>query len=522
MLAPVLSNADDAGVGCAYVRPMSSPDFAAYGHLRARAREIGLLQSTAALLAWDQQTFMPPKALDFRAEQLSYFSGKTHALFTAPEVGDWLRACEDAGLAADGPDIEMGTNVRGWRRHYDRATRLPTALVEDFERAKIHANAAWEKAREHADFATFAPHLENVFGLTRRMADLWGYEASPYDALLEGFEPGAREADLAAIFGTLGPAVSALLPPAAERSARVPADLLAGHYPEAAQAAFNAEVAAALGFDFEAGGIATTTHPFCNGVAPGDCRLTTRYDEGNFLVSLYGVMHEAGHGMYEQGLPPGGHGTPAGTAVSLGIHESQSRLWENQVGRGREFWEVWLPRAAHHFPHLKARTPEDLFAAVNRVRPSFIRVEADQVTYDLHIILRFGLERRILSGELLIRDVPAAWNELFERSFGLKVPDDAQGCLQDIHWSEGLIGYFPTYTLGNLNAAQLFRRAHADRPELPGELAAGRYDGLLGWLREKVHRQGERFLPGELIERATGEPTRAEYYLASLREKFAA
>ena len=499
---------------------MSSPDFAAYGHLHARTREIGLLNSTAALLSWDQQTFMPPKALDFRAEQLAYFNGKAHGLFTAPEVGDWLKACEDAGLAADGPDVEMGTNVRGWRRHYDRATRLPTALVEESERAKTHADAAWQKARESSDFALFAPHLENVFRLTRQMAELWGYEAAPYDALLEGYEPGAREADLAALFDTLRPAVSGLLGPATERSARIPADLLAGHYPEAAQQAFNAEVAAALGFDFEAGGIATTTHPFCSGVAPGDCRLTTRYDEANFLVSLYGVLHEAGHGMYEQGLPPGAHGTPAGTAVSLGIHESQSRLWENQVGRGREFWEHWLPRAAHHFPHLQARTPEEMFAAVNRVRPSFIRVEADQVTYDLHIILRFGLERRILQGELAIRDVPAAWNEEFERSFGLKVPDDAHGCLQDVHWSCGLIGYFPTYTLGNLNAAQLFRCAWQELPGLRGELAAGQYGGLLDWLRTKVHQQGERFTPGELIEHATGEPLQVGYYLEGLREKY--
>ena len=499
---------------------MASPDFAAYGHLHARAREIGLLNSTAALLSWDQQTFMPPKALDFRAEQLSYFNGRAHAMFTAPEVGGWLKDCEDAGLA-DGSDVEMGTNVRGWRRHYDRSARLPTALVEAFERAKSHADAAWQRARELSDFAMFAPHLERVFGLTKQMAELWGYEQSPYDALLEGFEPGAREAQLTELFAVLRSAVVDLLPPAVERSARVPMDLLAGHYPTAAQQALNAEVAAALGFDFEAGGIETTTHPFCSGVAPGDCRLTTRYDEGNFLVSLYGVMHEAGHGMYEQGLPPGAHGFPAGTAVSLGIHESQSRLWENQVGRGREFWEVWLPRATHHFPHLAGRTPEEMFAAVNRVRPSFIRVEADQVTYDLHVILRFGLERRILQGELAIKDVPAAWNEEFEKSLGLKVPDDAHGCLQDVHWSAGLIGYFSTYTLGNLNAAQLYRKALAELPGLPGELARGEYGGLLGWMRSRVHEQGERYLPGELIEKATGEPLKAEYYLAGLREKFA-
>ena len=500
---------------------MSLADFSPYSQLIERTNEIALLNSTSALLYWDQQTFMPPKALDFRARQLAYFSGQSHRLFTAPEVGGWITACEDAGLA-DRPDGGVAADVRGWRRHYDRATRLPAELVEAYESAKVMANTAWTEARRRSDFSLFAPHLETIFGLTRRLADLWGYEESPYDALLEGYEIGARAAALDRLFATLRPAVVELLGPAMAHSARVPADLLAGHYPAAAQAAFNREVAEALGFDFQAGGIATTTHPFCSGVAPGDCRLSTRYDEGNFLVSLYGVMHEAGHGMYEQGLPLAAHGTPAGTAVSLGVHESQSRLWENQVGRAREFWQHWLPRATEYFPVLARRTPEEMFAAVNRVEPSFIRVEADQVTYDLHIILRFALERRLLDGSLAVRDVPGAWNEEFKAMFGLDVPDDAHGCLQDIHWSEGLIGYFPTYTLGNLYGAQLYRHALADLPTLGSEMVAGRYGSLLGWMREKVHAQGERLTPGELIQAATGEPVSVDDYLTGLREKFGA
>jgi carboxypeptidase Taq len=496
-----------------------SAEFAPYQQLRARAREISQFQSAAALLSWDQMTHMPPKALDFRGEQLAYFNGRAHSLFTDPQVGHWLGECEDAGFAG-AADGEVSANVRQWRRHYLRATCLPTALVEEYEKVKIHGNAAWMEARERSDFSLFAPHLQKTFELTRQMAELWGYEECAYDALLEGFEPGARAAELGKLFATLRPAIVELLGPAAEASARLPADFLAGEYPIAQQQAFNREVAAAIGFDFEAGGIDTTTHPFCSGVAPGDCRLTTRYDEGNFFVSLYGVLHEAGHGMYEQGLPISAFGTPAGTAVSLGIHESQSRLWENQVGRSRGFWETWLPRAVHHFPQLAGRTPEEMFAAANRVRPSFIRVEADQVTYDLHIMLRFALERRLMDGSLAVADVPAAWNEDFAAMFGVSVPDDKRGCLQDVHWSEGLIGYFPTYTLGNLNAAQLFRQALAECPELSGELATGRYERLLGWLRVKIHQQGERLLPGELMAAATGEPTRADYYLAALREKF--
>ena len=499
---------------------MTAPDFAPYRHLVERAREAALLQSTAALLYWDQQTHMPAKALEFRAQQFSYLGGHGHRLFTAPEVGGWIEACEDAGLAEGGGETEASGNVRAWRRHYDRATRIPTGLVEEYESAKVIANTAWAEARRRSEFTSFAPHLERVFDLTRRLVDLWGYEAAPYDALLEGFEPGARTAALGELFSTLRSAMVRLLGPAIERGARVPADVLAGHYPAPAQAAFNREVAEALRFDFQAGSIATTTHPFCSGIAPGDCRLTTRYDEANFLVSLYGVIHEVGHGLYEQGLSPAAHGTPAGSTASLGIHESQSRLWENQVARAPEFWDHWLEPAQRHFPALAGRTPEEMFMAVNRVSPSFIRTEADQVTYDLHIILRFELERRLLDGSLAVRDVPAAWNEEFKAIFGLDVPDDAHGCLQDIHWSEGLIGYFPTYTLGNVYGAQLFRRALADVASIRTELAVGEYGGLLRWLREKVHSQGELRTPGELIECATGEPANAAYHLTALREKF--
>jgi carboxypeptidase Taq len=275
-----------------------------------------------------------------------------------------------------------------------------------------------------------------------------------------------------------------------------------------------------MGFDFESGRIDTTAHPFCTGIGPNDCRLTTRYCEQDFTVSLYGIMHEAGHGLYDQGLPKEHYGTPLGTAVSLGIHESQSRLWENHVGRSESFWRHWHPIACKHFPELSRFTPEQVTAALNQVKPSFNRVEADQVTYDLHIILRFEIEMKLIERQISVADVPAYWNEAFEKSFGLKVDNDANGCLQDIHWSIGTMAYFPTYSLGNLNAAQLMRRALADCPSLEAELARGEYSSLLKWLREKVHSHGMRHRAQELMRLATGEGTGTAAHIAALRKKY--
>ncbi len=496
--------------------PVTGPG-APYQNLLDRSRAIALIEGASALLNWDEETYLPRQGLAFRAEQLAFCAGWTHRQFTAPEVGDWIKACEDHGF---NPESDEAANLREWRRAYDRATRLPPELVEQFNRTRTLARDAWTDARRRSDFARFQPHLERLLDLSRQMAERWGYAQHRYDALLEGHERGARTADLRKLFAQLRPAVVSLLPPAMEMSRSVPKDFLDGDYPVAAQQAFNREVAEALGFDFNAGRIDTTTHPFCTGLGPGDTRLTTRYDERDFTESFYGVLHETGHGLYEQGLRPAHHGTPLGTAASMGLHESQSRLWENHVGRSLGFWEHWHPRACHHLPALKRFSPGAIARAVNRVSPSFIRTEADQVTYDLHVILRFELELQLISGELKVVDLPAAWNSQFQAMLGLKVPDDARGCLQDIHWSLGAFGYFPTYTLGNLNASQLMRRAGLDRPTLPGELNAGNYQGLLGWLREKIHQHGQRHEPPELMRHATGETTQARYHLEHLQQKF--
>jgi carboxypeptidase Taq len=489
----------------------------AYDSLLKRTRELALLGSTSSILHWDQETYMPEHANAWRAEQLSHLAGLTHRLWTGEEVGAWISACEQE-VPREGSDAAV--NVREWRRSYDRATKLPSVLVEESSKTEALAHQAWAEARKTNHFATFKPLLAKLIDLSRRKADLWGFAGSRYDALLDAYEPGSLTSTIDALLEGLAPQLASLVAEGAAAQESRPAPALpSGPYPVAAQQALNREVATALGFDFRAGRIDTTAHPFCTGLGPRDCRLTTRYDEQDFTSSLYGILHETGHGLYDQGLPEEHYGTPRGEAVSLGIHESQSRLWENHVGRSRAFWDHWFPRAVHHFPQLKSSSPDALWRHVNRIQRSFIRVEADEVTYDLHIILRFRIERRLIEGDLEAGDVPAFWNESFAKLFGLHVPDDARGCLQDIHWSMGGFGYFPTYTLGNLNAALLMQAAEHTVPGLRADLAGGRYGGLLAWLRKNIHSAGMSQRPQELMRTATGTDITPDAHLAHLRAK---
>jgi carboxypeptidase Taq len=494
----------------------------AYDSLLQRSRDIAVYESTASVLSWDQETYMPPKAGAYRAEQLSQLAGLTHRLATAPEVGDWIKACEDSlPASADAEETALrAANVREWQRDYDRATKLPARLVEDYARTTSLSRDAWAQARRDSNFAAFAPWLETILALSREQAECWGYATCRYDALLEGYEPGARAADLAPVFADLQKQLTPLLPALEKITSTIDPARLEGEYPVETQRLLNHEIAEAIGFDFEAGRIDITVHPFCTGMGPRDCRMTTRYNVRDFTSSLAGTMHEAGHGLYTQGLDAAHFGTPVGTYVSLGIHESQSRLWENQVGRSRAFWAHWYPRLRQIFPSLKSLPLDEFWLLLNRVKPSHIRVDADEATYNLHIILRYEMEQKLVAGELPVADLPAAWNARFAELFGMPVPDDARGCLQDTHWSLGLFGYFPTYTLGTLNAAQLFAAARQQVAGLDAELERANYAPLLGWLREKIHRHGRRFSPPELIRQATGEPLRARYFLDYMKAKY--
>lgn len=487
----------------------------AYAQLCDHAREVSLLASTESILSWDQETYMPAKALAFRARQMSWLSGKAHAMATGRMMQKLLAQAHSARFR----DPKSEANLLVMTEEYERNAKIPNRLIVEESELTAHAKHAWMEARKKADFALFAPHLDKLLGIARRKADLWGYADEPYDALLHTYERGARTLEVASLFGKLKPELTQIARAAVERGKTIKANLLRGSYPIAKQQQLNAEIASSIGFDFDAGRIDTTAHPFCTTLGPRDVRLTTRYDEKDFTSSLFGVLHETGHGLYEQGLPEEDFGLPSGRACSLGIHESQSRLWENHVGRSRPFWEKWLPRTAEIFPHLRKIGLDDFLAAINRSEYSFIRVEADEATYDLHILLRFEIERRMVRGDLAVKDVPAAWDALFAELFGMTPPDASKGCLQDIHWSMGGLGYFATYTLGNLNAAQLFATARKQR-KIATAIDKADYAPLLEWLRQNVHAHGGAPRPGEIIQRATAKPTDARHHLRHLRERF--
>lgn len=497
---------------------------ATYTQLCDHARETATLQSVLFLLNWDQETYMPPGAAGHRSEQQALLAAMIHERRTSKRFGDLLAACEqDRSLEPGG---EAAANLREFRRDYDLATKLPTDLVAEIARTTSQAQEVWKQAKGKNDFAMFAPHLEAVLGLMRRKAECYGVPKGGelYDALLNEYEPGATAKEIEAVFTPLRPRLSGLVASLTGRArSHTPGveRLLTTAVPQAQQHAFAMDVLKAIGFDLHTGRLDTTAHPFCQEVGASDTRLTTRYTSVSFLEPLSTALHEAGHGMYEQGLPKGTRfGQPLGEAISLGIHESQSRMWENFVGRGRAFCDWMLPVARKHFgAALDGATAEDLFFASNRVARSFIRVEADEATYNLHVMLRFGLERALIAGTLAVKDLPAAWNTAFKDMLGIDVPDDRRGCMQDVHWSCGLVGYFPTYTLGNLYAAQFWEKINADMPDLNAKMSRGDFGGLKTWLNTNIHAHGRRYRAGELCQRLTGKPLSADPLMRHLEGK---
>jgi carboxypeptidase Taq len=428
-----------------------------------------------------------------------------HDRGTDPRYEELLSAVEGSTLVSD-PESAPAVNVREIRRSFDRERRLPRRLVEEWARVTTVSQQTLAEARQRDDYAAFAPWLDRVFALAREKADAVGYVGARYDALLDDFEPDMTCDRLMPLFAHLEAQLVPLVDALRDTPPPAPRHVLARQFPVDRQKLFANEIAAALGFDLEGGRLDVGQHPFCTAIGPGDIRIALRYEPRNFAQGFFALLHELGHALYDQGLDAQHYGTPMGEAASLGLHESQSRLWENLVGRSEGFWRHFYPqlRGAFHEP-LHDISLETFRRVVNHVAPGPVRVNADELTYDLHIKIRFDLELALLSGDLRAADLPAAWGELYGRNLGVRPKNDREGCLQDIHWAEGLIGYFPTYTLGNVYAAQLFAAAERTVGPLEESFARGDFQPLRQWLGECVHRHGQRWSVASLIERATGK-----------------
>ena len=492
---------------------MTNPE--AYAQLIAQQRELAVLQSCSAVLGWDQQTYMPRAGAGFRGEQLALLAKLCHERATTHLVGECLDQLGDRAYPADS---EEAANIHDVRRSYTRQSKLSSRFVEELATVTTLAQEAWLEARATNHFKLFEPHLSAVLKLKREEAQAVGVPAGGhlYDALLDEYEPGATTPEVLTLFADL----RRELVPMIQAAKPTDTGVLHRAFPVDRQRFFAEGVAAAMGFDFQAGRLDTTAHPFCSAFGPGDCRITTRFNPNHFNEAFFGVLHEAGHGMYEQGLRPQAFGTACGSFASLGFHESQSRFWENQVGRSWPFWQGCLPRLKQAFPGLvDGASPAEIYKAVNSVQPSLIRVEADQLTYNLHIGIRVELELAMISGDLAVHDLPGAWNDAYTKQLGVTPTIDAEGCLQDIHWSFGGFGYFATYTLGNLYASQLLAAIRRQDGDWDRSIRNFEVAGTLGWLRKNVHGHGRRFAPQELCTRATGTVLSAEFWLAEIREK---
>lgn len=483
--------------------------------LKERLATISDIDAAMAVLTWDQQTYMPAGGIAGRSEQLATLSQISHEMLVSDETGKLL---ESAGEPASGS--EDAAIIRLARRDYERATRLPARLVSEISRTRSVAQGAWEKARADSDWGSFASHLEKMVSLQREAAEHLGYEDHPYDALLDAYEPGEKKAHLDHMFAglkeTLVPMIKSL-PTDEDREAP-----LHGNFGERKQEEFSTAVISAFGYDWERGRQDRVAHPFCISFgSPGDVRITTRFDPEWFSYHFFATLHEAGHALYEQGVNPAYSRTPLSGGVSMGVHESQSRLWENLVGRSRPFWTFYYPKLQATFPEAFGEVDfESFYRATNAAYPSEIRTEADELTYNMHILLRYELETSLLEGKLSVAELPEVWNAKMQQYLSITPKNEARGVLQDVHWAAGLFGYFPTYTLGNVLSAQVFDAAVGAHPEIPEDIERGKFDTLRGWLQENLYRHGSLYEPQDLIERTTGKPLDTAPYLNYLKAKF--
>lgn len=491
-----------------------------YEALKAHLAESRNVNQAAAVLHWDQQTHMPPGGASARAAQLGTLSRIAHEMFANDTTA---RLLEEAGKEVEGMDYDAdeASLIRVVRQDYDDAIKLPSSLVAEIARATALAHEVWAQARQNDNFRAFQPALEQVMDLTLKVAECLGYGDHPYDPLINQYERGITTARVKEIFDEHKPALIKLIAAIKANADKVSDAVLHQPFDVEKQRAFGMDIVKKYGYDFNRGRQDVAVHPFCTSFSRDDVRITTRFNPNWLNPALFGTMHEAGHAMYEQGVAPSLEGTPLGNGTTLGVHESQSRMWENIVGRSKPFWSWALPKLQAVFPDQLGNVSLDTFyKAINKSAPSYIRVEADEATYNLHIMLRFEIETEVMAGKIRIADLPEEWNDRFETFFGITPPSDTLGVLQDVHWSSGLVGYFPTYALGNLLSAQYYAKALQDRPRIADDIANGQFDSLRTWLNENIHRHGRKFASDELTRRVTGEPIQSRDYIKYLETKF--
>lgn len=492
-----------------------------FEQFRKRLVEFGHFGSASALLHWDQETYMPKGGNAMRSQTISFFHQYLHDLFLASEFVSMLKELK-ARLDAGALNEDQGVIVREVWRDYEREVKLPSDFVKELSHV-IHDEGIpnWMKAREESRFEIFLPTLKKLVELKRKEARFLGFQDVPYDPLLDNHEPYATTKEVERVLGELKDFLVPFLQKILQSSLQTDVRVIQGHFPIEKQKVFAETVIREMGYDMDRGRMDVTVHPFSTMFNPYDCRITTRYYEDNLFECLRCAIHESGHAIYNQGLPAEHFGTPLAEANMVGIHESQSRLWEYVVGHAIPFWRYFYPKLQSSFPEpFQNIAFDDFYRVINKVSSGFIRVEADEVTYNLHIILRFELEQALIDGSLEVEDLPKAWNMKMKEYLGLDVPNDAQGVLQDIHWSYGAFGYFPTYALGNLYSAQIYEAVKRTVPDVEKKIVIGDFKPLLGWLRENIHWHGRRYAPLELIKRATGEEFTSKYFVQYLAKKY--
>ena len=498
--------------------PQKSP----FDKLSEYSKEIATWHTLSNLLEWDQDTYMPEGAIDFRSLQSSLVTSHTHKLRVGSKFKKLLSALinlENGHILDPSLSFAQKAALNEWRRDYLKAAKLPSSFVKNFAAIATKASSAWSQAKKESNFKKFAPHLEKIVKFNQKKAAYLGFQQSPYDALLDLYEPNATVAKLTPLFDSLKGGLKELLLKIKSKPS-VDTSFLKHDFDPVKQFEFGKMLLSQMGFKQETSRLDLTSHPFCTTMHPTDVRMTTRIHQDDVMSNIFSALHEGGHGLYGKNLPVEFFGTPLGEQVSLGIDESQSRFWETRIGRSRPFWERFLPDLKKAFPQMSEISLDSFYAAINTVTPSFIRVEADEVTYTMHIILRFELEKMLLEGSLKIKEIPEAWNQKMQELLDITPPSDALGCLQDIHWSLGFMGYFPTYALGNIYAAQFFEKFAHDHPDWEHKVAQGNLSFIQEWLKTHVHQWGRQYSPHELIEKVTGKPLSEKPYLNYLISKY--